>query len=393
MTTRALIAISGLLSAFAFAPASAADATCKPPTTAMATDDVTLALASALDCLGNSSQGDKAPEVAKVEKLLAAFPKGKPPSSNDIAPVVESVRDAYIAKTATTTPSLSVTTRRVGQITARLNTLISILRFGDGYEVDLDDAALWAFAQSPATGDYILQTTPRRPFIVAGEVPALEDFSLASIYATPCAEDSGGKDCAAAIGVAVDTVRAVNLIKRTLPLLVFDVLQKLRTGSELRNEKWKAYFGEAMVQYPWEIAVNGFFFAHAHKGSKSQLVDPPNWQFIFLHPEAALEYVDEAPDGDAFKPAVILEVAGANFWAWKSDGSTKNAFGASIGVLYTDRTEVTDAGVALTFHILQKYSIGVSAHDKDVGVFLNIPLSGKFQKTYAKAKETFGVLQ
>ena len=331
-------------------------------------------------CFGK--KWDDAPWVAPILKLIEAHKKAMDESPADVAQdvgekaaaeTVQAIAIAYAEQVKQIPAQLTVPNSTGAAAQARIVKAQGNLD-GKGSGNPMAENPLAWIPTASMDGPQIPGTITGRPFPVS------------DLYEPYCGTGTAPKQCDDAEGSAMNLLRAMALMEQAIGLKTYVAAVGARKYSALRAAKWKSYFDDALLQYPWELGLNGLLF----KESGDSYRDPPNHQIIFLHPQIAAEYVGGAPEGDGFKPAVILEVAGVNFWRWSESGKTEKAIGGSLGVLYSDRAEVKDVGIALTTHFAQKYSLGVSFHDGDWGVFVNVPLSEKIQATYEEGKSKFG---
>lgn len=191
--------------------------------------------------------------------------------------------------------------------------------------------------------------------------------------------------------------RAVKLTGQTLHGTIYNTVRQRYAEDLARHARWESYLADALPLYPWEMYANHVVKNWGVKECVDQpepgddcvtdLRAPRNWQLLFFHLDAAMEYVEGAPDGDAFKPAVLLEVLGYNRFRFDESNKVKGGFGISAGILYADRAGLTDSRAAITIHVRNKYSGGLSFGSDEIGVFVNIPLSEKVRATYDDYKE------
>ena len=173
--------------------------------------------------------------------------------------------------------------------------------------------------------------------------------------------------------VAVDAANAdVNRIN----------LAKVSDKIGLYSKQWDKYFTDARSQTPLELGLNTWLYKD--ELTANQFVLPPSYQVALLHPSIVFEYVSDAADGDQEKEALAMEWIGINWW------NLKVPLGLSLVTTYSDRASVDDVGYGVMLHIDNDYSIGVTDHDGDTGVFVTIDLlkliQGK-EKRFKKYKK------
>lgn len=187
------------------------------------------------------------------------------------------------------------------------------------------------------------------------------------------------------LGVLLLTQRTLNYINRK------PALEKIGSVARKRKAQWQVYFDESIPQWPWELAfVNGPIYKHTleHEMGLGKL---PDWQLIVVHPDVALEYVAEAADGDQFKPALMVEILGANFWTWEGGAKQKGPWGLSTPLgagfvaTFADRADSDDWGFGGVIHINHIYNIGATVRDGDTGFFVNVNLAKLLENKRQKA--------
>lgn len=186
-------------------------------------------------------------------------------------------------------------------------------------------------------------------------------------------------------------LRAAALTRRSLDVYTKDLQNEKWDDIARRDTQWNSYFNDAPLQYIWELGANAWLidwkegqkkreFEEDKKKTGSKIayvayVEPPTWQLTILHPSVALDYVGGADAGSRLKPAVILEVIGANWWGYNKTNKATDVRGISAIVSYADRagTKSTGAGVLVRWDT--KYSLAVTRYGNDEGIMLNIDLA------------------
>lgn len=143
---------------------------------------------------------------------------------------------------------------------------------------------------------------------------------------------------------------------------------------ELLDKRWDAYYYEARPQNFLEVAFNSWRF---NKQTEKQegFLSPPDYQWIIMHPNIALEYIEDAPDGSEFQESLVLELFGRNSWSWKNQAAEmERPIGWSVIASITDRAEVEEIGWGVMFHIDHTYSFAFTDHDGDAGFLVSIDL-------------------
>lgn len=161
--------------------------------------------------------------------------------------------------------------------------------------------------------------------------------------------------------------------------------------------QWDSYFNEAKFQWWWEVWANGQRMERAGlcpKDDETQqrlgFCKVPTDQLIVLHPDVALQWIDGAESSDELSPSFIVELFGRNKWSWDETGAVDNAFGWSIVASYTNLTRSDDWGFGGMVHLNNKYSLGLTSTDGELGVFLSLDLSDKL---FARKQKYLSYLQ
>ena len=174
--------------------------------------------------------------------------------------------------------------------------------------------------------------------------------------------------------VAESLLRHAKLMDRLGDLAHAPELDAFTTRIASLQEMWRQYAVEARSQTPIELAINSWRFKHdlATEG----FVRPPSQQIIALHPSVAMEYVGDADDGSRFEPALMVEWIGINRWRWRGGESPRmeDPIGVSLVSTYSDRAGTRDVGHGIVLHYKHVYSLGVTRHGGDTGVFVSVDL-------------------
>lgn len=144
---------------------------------------------------------------------------------------------------------------------------------------------------------------------------------------------------------------------------------------------WDSYFDLARTQTFFDITVTTLLERNHFK--KDYLVGPPKRQWFVLHPNVVFEFVNDAPEGDKFTPALSIEWAAVNWWR---DSIIGIPFGVSLTSLYSDRPEVKSVGHGVTLYFDNKYMLGYANHDGQDGFYASMDLL----KMFANKKKQIG---
>jgi hypothetical protein len=194
------------------------------------------------------------------------------------------------------------------------------------------------------------------------------------------------------LGILLLTHRTLNYINRKV------ALEQVGAVAREREAQWQIYFNESIPQWPWELAfVNGPIYKYTLKNEKG-LGKVPDWQLIVAHPDVALEYVDGAADGDQFRPALLVEIVGADFWSWEDGAKQKGPWGlpfplgAGLVATFSDRGESEDWGFGGVLHINHIYNIGATFRGSDTGIFVSVNLAKLFENKRSKADKYLNIV-
>lgn len=149
--------------------------------------------------------------------------------------------------------------------------------------------------------------------------------------------------CSAALAEAADVVEHSLLTHRVLTVLL-NADAVLTPYFESLNRRWSAYNNESRAIYPWELAVN----ARLLKAATTGFAEPPDRQYLFLHPGAGMTY-RPSRDGAAndTRGVITLDLVGAYRWRWGGqDGAEiRDASGWSIAAGWDGRTAAYGLGL------------------------------------------------
>jgi len=150
-----------------------------------------------------------------------------------------------------------------------------------------------------------------------------------------------------------------------------EILEATYKKLGLYNKAWDDYFTKARSQTFIELGVNTW--RYKDQLEKRENVLPPSSQLIFLHPTAAIEYVDNAVDGQQQKEALVMEWVGMNWW------NMSVPLGFSIISSYADRTGLNDHAFGLMVHFYNNYSIAYTHRSGGDGVMITVDLLKIFE--------------
>ena len=219
-----------------------------------------------------------------------------------------------------------------------------------------------------------------------GKLGNLYDFKK-TLFLRLCGSPVSNDCPTPVMAVAKETVRYAHLMQWLSQYSEMDALKQFSAELNIFDEQWRLYSTETRSQTPIELAVNSEIFER--RLDKNGFVAPPDYQYIVLHPSAALEYVSGAADGSRFKPAIIMEWIGYNTWSWRTKGGVRmvRPIGVSLASSFTDRAGSEGTGHGLLFHYNHVYSLGITRHGDDTGVFLSVDLQNLLGDKKAQLKD------
>lgn len=140
------------------------------------------------------------------------------------------------------------------------------------------------------------------------------------------------------------------------------------------SARWDRYFDDGRTLTSLDLVVTTILENKSIK--QGHLVGPPPRQWFFLHPEAVVEYVPDAPDGEQLEVGLAIEVIGINWWERSLIGIP---FGASLTTTYSDRSDIDDAGYGITLFFDNIYSVGWAKHGGKDGFYVSMDLLTLFK--------------
>lgn len=252
------------------------------------------------------------------------------------------------------------------------------------------------FAAEMATARAQLEADGRSPVLTAshwqldledGQVGALYDF-CADLLREACRSPELAVD-ADRFRLAEEVVRQAELMKWVSGNAAGAELAEFTREIGKLQEMWRQYAVEARSQTPIELWINSWRFDAAK--ATDGFARPPDRQIIALHPSVAMEYL--AHGESRFEPALMVEWIGINRWWWAGgeEPRMEHPIGLSLISTYSERDGARDVGHGLVAHYRHVYSLGVTRHGGDTGVFVSLDLQKLLTdpKTQLKAVRKF----
>lgn len=175
----------------------------------------------------------------------------------------------------------------------------------------------------------------------------------------------------------------VEEFKQALELPWYNIKQNTsaRAAAELnlKSLAWQRYFEERRSQTILELAINTWSYQDELK--KREPIEPPNYQWIVLHPSLVLQQSPDEVDGSQLKEALAVEWFGINFW------DLNVPLGASVVSTYADRAYGKDFTTGLMIHISNDYSIGITHIGGENNLFISVDLLKFFEDKNSNFKK------
>ena len=225
------------------------------------------------------------------------------------------------------------------------------------------------------------------------EVEALDFYSLDDLI-----KCKNAQECKQEYSSGRDFLVHLLTIEDILTYMYSDKIEDISEDIQTRNFKWENFRTQVVNQYPWELLINGKLYKRNILNSQeldfSGMTNPPDRQFIFLHPSIGIEYVKNADDGSQYEPVLLVEFAGFNFWSYKEDGNIQYPWyqisGISLASTLSDRSGTEDVGFGLLFRFRSAYKIGIMKRNNgDVSIVLGMNLNKTWTEKVVPFKDKF----
>ncbi|MBE9567196.1 MAG: hypothetical protein IMF14_00775 [Proteobacteria bacterium] len=201
--------------------------------------------------------------------------------------------------------------------------------------------------------------------------------------------------CRAALQSQIILFRHIELVRQVLANPVREKLQAIHEQLVQLDAEWEYYFEDARSQFWWEFMANNAIYDPAG----DTLARPPAGQLIFMHFNAAVEYVSNSENVDrAYNLVGIVELVGYNRLRWKDkDAYSKWPVGMSVIATYVPATKGDDFGYGLMAHVKNEFSFGATRRDTGDGAeitwLFSIDLSKLFLEKSVQVKKQFRSLR
>jgi len=134
------------------------------------------------------------------------------------------------------------------------------------------------------------------------------------------------------------------------------------------SKQWGAFLDSSRSMTPLELLINSVLYK---RNETLQFSESSKVQYIVLHPSIVIENVKAAVGGEKLKEALMIELAGANWW---QQSTWYLPTGGALTTVYSDRPGVSNVGYGVALHFRSVYSIGYTRHGSDNGVFISFDL-------------------
>jgi hypothetical protein len=172
------------------------------------------------------------------------------------------------------------------------------------------------------------------------------------------------------------------------------------TDATLRRDRWHAYLYDTQFQFWWELAFNRYEEWRCPRSLTARLADlvnkkchaqaqdafgnllgfreVPDYRAILLHPDIGVGYMDEEPDGQRFKPLLVFQWIGFQWWKWDRE-NVSGLRGVSLVSTVADTSVGSRTGVGLQFQY-GAFSMAFTSHSGNLAVTLNTGLINELGK-------------
>lgn len=160
------------------------------------------------------------------------------------------------------------------------------------------------------------------------------------------------ESCEAEFASLVTVYTLSDLIDRTLKTATHDQLVEVEKNLRQMDARWTVFHNKSLAVLPWELAFNNLFYRSSNAGFSG----PPNYQWLLVHPSAALTY--DTRQSDKFQPALLLDIIGRYQWTWSGkDGSD---IGAPWGIALAMSWHGNGPGYGFSVHLPRNWSLGLT---------------------------------
>ena len=212
-----------------------------------------------------------------------------------------------------------------------------------------------------------------------------DEIDVAGEVARTCSAQAGA--CSKAYEDGVELLTYAVLVRDALDAPLANNRAATTQYVAMLDRRWTEYLSKARASYPWEMWLNGFAMRSAYRGRG--FIAPPDHQWLFLHPDAGLSYVD--PGSDHLRNMVLLEGLGFYRWKWNKSDQITSAMGLAY-VLGWEGDDANRVSNGFLLHVPQNLSLGV-AWSKNHGKFVpHYIVSGDVGKLFTSRSQLASTL-
>jgi hypothetical protein len=223
--------------------------------------------------------------------------------------------------------------------------------------------------------------------------------SVRSYLTGECKEGAASARCRSAVEIAAKIERSSEAMFQTIVAHRMPIIEANAVFLTTRDKEWDSYFNEVSVQYPWELALNGWRFQKdISREERAGFPRAPEQKLIALHPSPAFEYAEAIGGEHSTQAAVVVELLGYERWRWR-EGKAANRVGVSLAASFTDVPGADAVGYGIVLHTpFRNVSIGAVWRDGDDGdsinLIFNVNLAALIQQyKNVDVKDFIGVVQ
>lgn len=243
---------------------------------------------------------------------------------------------------------------------------------------DFSDLALWqSFSPLPDAKDRGID----------------HSFDTKSEIATACMNEGDNGKCPITYQCAKDALMIADQARVIATVKAEKFIKVLKEQTVRNDEDWQKFMFGGKPMWPWDVIWTDLVYLAIdgrYRNYDSGLVAPPDWQFFFLHPSVAMEYVPDEVEGNQFTPAAYVELLGANYWKNSPlSVSGLSLTGASLIVAYSDRVNAADEALGGMVTFNNTYSFGVTFRGAEIGIFLSLPMAALYKDQIYKSWDDY----
>lgn len=158
--------------------------------------------------------------------------------------------------------------------------------------------------------------------------------------------------CATDLTSAIAVYTLCDLFYRTLSTVTEEKIADIGKMLKTYDERWTAFHTKSLAVLPWELVANNLSYRSAAHGFSG----PPDYQWLLLHPSAAVVY--DSRQNDKLQPAVLLDLVGRYQWTWggPNQSDITRPWGAAAAMSWHGGSP----GYGLSLHLPNNWSAAVT---------------------------------